>query len=281
MNWFWLLIISVFVVSFANILQKSLMKNDKSDPISYSIFFAFLLGVCNLVVALIYGFHIPALNISFIFLPMSALLWGVGTIFYFKSLQILESSEVVILSSGRSLITITASLLFLGEVFNVQKLLGTAIILISIFMVANIKKGFKFNRGLYYLLGMVLCFGMAVIFDVVNLRNFEPLSYLAIANFLIVIILLIIFPKSLKNWKGFAKPDFLKKMLPLGILSTSQAILYYFALAKGPASQIAPISQAQVIVTLLLAVILLKERDHLVKKALAAVLVTIGVILLR
>lgn len=48
----------------------------------------------------------------------------------------------------------------------------------------------------------------------------------------------------------------------------------------GPASQIAPINQAQVIVTVLLAIIVLKERDHLFRKVIAAILVTIGVILL-
>ncbi len=281
MSWFTLLIISVLVVSFANILQKSLMKNDKSDPISYAIFFAFLLGVCNLIVALFYGLHIPSFSMSLVSLPIAALLWGFGTIFYFKSLQLLESSEVIILSSSRSLITIIASLVFLGEVFNGQKLLGTIIILVSIFIVANIKKGFKFNKGLYYIFGMSLCYGMAIIFDVLNLRNFEPISYLAIVNFMIAIILLLIFPKSLLKWKGFVKPNFLKKMLPLGVLSTTQAILYYFALAKGPASQIAPISQTQVIITILLAVIILKERDNLLRKITAALLVMIGVFLLR
>jgi len=48
-----------------------------------------------------------------------------------------------------------------------------------------------------------------------------------------------------------------------------------------PASQIAAINQAQVIITVLLAVLLLKEKDNLLRKLIAAVLVTIGVILVR
>lgn len=281
MSWFFLILLSVLIVSFANILQKSLMKDDKSDPISYSIIFAFLLGLINLIVALISGFHFPSLNTTLIFFPIAAILWGVGTIFYFKALQLLESSEVTILASVRSVITIAASLLFLKESFNLQKLFGTVIVLLSIFIVTNLKHGIKFNKGIFYTFGMVLCYGLAVVFDVLNLRSTDPLSYLALVNILIGIILLLIFPKAIRQLKVLVNKNFLKKMLPLSVFSAAQAIAYYFALAKGPASQIAPIGQAQVIITILLAVVILKERDNLIRKIIAAILVMIGVILLR
>ena len=112
------------------------------------------------------------------------------------------------------------------------------------------------------------------------LKHFEPISYMAIGNFMIGFILLLIYPKALRQWRGFIKPAFLKKMLPLGILTSVQGIAYIFALTKGPASQIAPISQAQVIITVLLAVILLKERTNLFRKLIAAFLVMFGVHLL-
>lgn len=281
MSWFVLILLSVLIVSFANILQKILMRDDKSDPISYSIIFAFLLGVINFGVALIFGFHIPAINFNSIFLVGAALLWGVGTIFFFKALQLLESSEVTILSSFRSLVTIAGSLLFLHETFNSQKLIGVAIVLLSIFIVTNLKHGIKFNKGIYYTFGMTLFYGLAVVFDVVNLRYSDPLSYLAVVNILIAIILLLLFPKSVKKFKVFTNRSFLKKMLPMSVFSAAQAIAYYFALSKGPASQIAPIGQAQVIITIILAVIFLKEKDYLWRKVFAAILVTIGVILLH
>ena len=128
---------------------------------------------------------------------------------------------------------------------------------------------------------MVLFYGLAVVIDVVNLRATDPLSYLALVNILIGIILLVIFPKAIKLLKVATNKSFLKKMLPLSCFSAAQAIAYYFALAKGPASQIAPIGQAQVIITIILAVIILKERDNLFRKIIAAVLVMVGVFFLR
>lgn len=281
MSWFVLILLSTFIVSFANILQKSLMKDDKSDPISYSIIFAFLLGIINFIIALFFGFHFPVLSLSIIFFPIAAILWGLGTVLFFKALQLLESSEVTILASVRSLVTIAAALLFLGETFSMQKLLGTIIILVSIFIVTNLKGGIKFNKGIYYTFGMALFYGLAIACDVVNLRSIDPLSYLAIINILIGIILLMIFPKAILKMEVLKSKSFLKKMLTLGVFTSAQAIAYYFALAKGPASQIAPIGQSQVIITILLAVIILKERDNLLRKMVAAILVTIGVLLLR
>lgn len=70
-------------------------------------------------------------------------------------------------------------------------------------------------------------------------------------------------------------------MVPMSFFTAGQAIAYYFALAKGPASQIAPIGQSQVILTIILAAIILKEKDNLLRKILAGILVTIGVILLK
>lgn len=55
MNWLFLTLISVIVVSFAGIVQRVLMKGDKSNPYSYAIVFHILLGTTNLVLALVFG----------------------------------------------------------------------------------------------------------------------------------------------------------------------------------------------------------------------------------
>lgn len=66
---------------------------------------------------------------------------------------------------------------------------------------------------------MVLFYGLAVVIDVVNLRATDPLSYLALVNILIGIILLLLFPKAIKQLKIVSDKNFLKKMLPLSGLA--------------------------------------------------------------
>lgn len=282
MDWFLLTLLSVFVVSIANILQRVLMKDDKSNPYSYGVVFHLLLGVLNLIFAVLHGgFQIPSLSGNLAVLFLAAALWGGATIFLFKALQLAEASEVTILSSVRVVITILAAMIFLQESFSVQKVFGTIIILASILLVTNLKKGIRFNKGVIYTLGMALFSGLAIVADGFVVKSYDPVSYTTIVNFLIGFGLLVAYPKTLLEWSHFVQPKFLMKMLPLGIFSTIQGIAYLLALANGGnASQVGTIRQATVIVTVILAVILLNEKDNLARKLVAAVLVTIGVILL-
>lgn len=124
--------------------------------------------------------------------------------------------------------------------------------------------------------------GVGVVLDTYNVRSYDAVSYNVVINFLITLILLIYYPKTLKQLKSFSSRNFLYRMLPLGFFTSIQAIAYYLALGQGAnASQVGPILQAQVIVTVLLAALLLKERDFFLRKIIAALLVSIGVILMR
>lgn len=257
------------------------MKDDKSDPVAYSIVTTLLSGVISLAVAIFIGFQLPPLDINLIFYLVVSVLWGLGIILYFKAFQLLESSEVVILGSFRSLITIAVSIVFLSAAFTGQMLLGTILILGSIFLITNLKEGLKFNKGVLYAFAMAFFCGLAVVFDSVNLKNIDPISYLAIINFLIGILILLAFPKKIKQIKIFKDRTFLKKILLLCVFNTAQAVAYYFALSIGPAAQIAPIGQSQIIITIILGALILRERDHLARKIIAGILVMIGVLLLK
>lgn len=281
MDWLLLTLLSVFVVSIANILQKVLMKDEKSDPYSYALVFQFLIAILSLPIAMVQGFQIPIINSNLVFLVIAAALWGGTAVFLFKALQVMEASEVTILSSIRVVITIIASILFLQESFNVLNVLGTILILVSILLVTNLNKGIKFNKGIFYTLVMALFSGLAIVADGFNTKNYDAASYSTIVNFLTATILLIIYPKVLKQWNNYTKPNFLKMMLPLAVFSTIQGLAYLMALAVGGnTSQVGTIRQASIIVTVILAVIFLKERDYLGRKLIAAILVTCGVVLL-
>lgn len=281
MNWLLLTLFSVLVASVATILQRILMKGDKSNPYSYAIVFHFLLGFLNLGFALWYGSHFSLFSGNVFVLILASFLWGACSVFLFKALQLVEASEITIVSGLRVIVTIVASVVLLQEVFNVQKVFGAAIILVSTLLVVNIKDGFKFNKGLLYVLLMTIFAGLAIVADSVNVQHYDVLAYNTITNFLTGFIILAFWPKALREWRHFIQPNFLMKMLPLGIFSTAQGIMYLMALAYGGnTAQVGTIRQSSVIVTVLLAIIFLNERDNLGRKLIAAILVTFGVFLL-
>lgn len=258
------------------------MKGDKTDSYAYTIVFQSLLGILSIPIALVHGFYLPNLNILSLFFVLAAIFWGAATLFIFKAMQRLEASEVTILTTTGVIVTILISVIFLHETFGYQKVIGTVITFIAVFMVANLHKGFKFNKGIVFALLATTCAGIAIVLDGINVKHYDVISYSIIIDILIVLMFLTLRPNALNKWRQYVKPNFLKKMLPLGIFSAMQGFAYLFALqTPGVTAQVGAIRQSSVILTVILAMIFLKERDNIFKKAVAAILVTVGVMLLR
>lgn len=281
MNWFLLTLISVLSVSVANVLQRVLMKHDKSNPYSYAIIFHLLLAFLNFICVIIFHSRIDLFSGNFFLLLLASALWSVTSVFLFKALKLINVSEVTILSTTRIFVIILASILLLHESFSVQKILGTIIIFIATFLVTNQKGKMKFNNGVFYTLLMVLFGGIALVIDSFNVKSYDPIFYNTLQNLLSGFCLLIMAPRALKDWRHFLMPHFILRMLPLVLFSTIQGIAYLMALVTpGVTAQVGTIRQATVIVTVIFAMIFLSERNNLFLKLLAAILVTIGVMLL-
>ena len=282
MNWLFLTLLSVLFASVASILQRVLMKDDRSNPYLYAIVFHFLLGFLSLGLGLFYGVQFSLFSGDFLLLLLASGLWGATSIFLFKALQVVEASEATIVSSLKVLVTIVASVLFLHEVVSGQKILGALIIIVATLLVVNIKNGFKLNRGLVYVFAMALFAGLAIVVDSANVQEYDVITYNTFQNFLTGFIIFAFYPKGIQQWRHISQPSFLIKMLPLVVFSTVQGLLYLLALTQeGHTAEIGTIRQASTIVTVILAVIFLKERDNVWRKFLAVILVTLGVFLLQ
>ena len=95
------------------------------------------------------------------------------------------------------------------------------------------------------------------------------------------IILLTVFYKEIGNVKKLIFKEDFRIMLILAFFYSIQAVSYYLAYQKGaPISTLSTITKSAIVLTVILAAIFLKERTNLAIKGLAALMVTIGAILL-
>jgi transporter family protein len=215
---------------------------------------------------------------------IGAILYAAGTVFIFNSYKLLEASQIAIITSTNALITIFTALIFLNEPFTFQNLIGTILILSAIVLVNANKKGLTFNKGTMYAILFAICFGVALVNDKYILLNSgaSATSYTVIIFLLPTILLILTRPMAIKKMNRFLKPNILIKMLLFSGFYATSAIIFFIALNSGAtASQIAPINKSSVIVTVVLAAIFLGEKDRIFKKVIAAILVVIGVYLLR
>ncbi len=281
-TWLTFTLLAVFAFAFYYVLSRAFLKQKGSDAISYAVLFNIVCGSLLLILSINKGFDFPDIKRYALNLALMGVLYTASQIFIFKATKTIEASELIILSSTRVLWTIGAAMLFLGESFGPSKIIGTALILFSVVYVSYSKQRVKFAKGHVYAILAGLCLGLGFVNDAYILQNSDAYSYAAIAFIVPAIITVLVFPSSIEKIKKLLD---LKLLRNIGLLSifysvgiTSSYLAYQHG---GTASQIVPIGQSTVIVTVLLAALFIGERQHLIKKLIAAVLVSVGVLLLR
>ncbi len=284
MSWFLLALVSVVTVSIATLLERVLLKEDESDPVAYAIVFQFLLG------AIVFGFTIllhrftlpdfsPVTVARFLF---SAMLWAGSTVFGFHAIKRLSAAEVTILNSSTAVVAVILGIIFLRETVSIKMIVGTALVIGSILVVQSEKLAFQSRRGIAFALLSALCAGIAVVNDVIVLHNLEVFSYVSMMSFLPGIVLLTLFPKKFFVAKQLVLSPIMKGMGIFTFFYALQAVSYYLAYQNGALiSHLSPITKSSIILTVILSAVFLKERKQLLKKILASVIVTVGVLLLN
>ncbi len=277
-----LALISILTVSIATILERVLMKNDDSDPISYAIVFQFMLGSISLIFALFFGrFVFPSLSILGSRFILATFLWAGSTVFSFSAMKRLTAGEVTVLTTSSTVVSVVLGVLLLREPFSLRIFLGIVLILLSVWLVNSAKVSFASKQGVgFALLAATFC-GVAVVNDLVILKNYEAFSYTAVMSFLPGLALMFIFPGKAKKIRTMLKLQTLKVMSIFCFFYSIQAITYYLAFQAGaPVSLLSPLIKTSIILTVILGVIFLGERNNLLRKIVASLLVTIGAVFL-
>lgn len=282
MNWQILLTISTVTYSVSVLLQRLLLKNDKSDPIAYSIVFMLLTGALIGIYAVLKGFSTPNLVPLIPNLILMSVLYGAGNVFIFKALKVIDASEFTIVFASRALWTIIGAIIFLKESFSIQQVLGTVLIITSVILVSWKKQEFAFSKELIFSVLAALFLGLAFTNDAFIVNNFDVPSYLTLAFIIPSIMVWIIYPRSTAQMKPLLETKTLLKLVLLSVFYAISSITIFLAYQVGKnATQIAPLNQTATIITVVLSVIFLKERSDLLKKLIGAIISFIGVILIK
>lgn len=259
------------------------MKDEGSDPVAYTVVFLIILSVMTGVFAAYKGFVFPPISEYWFNFLLSAILYAVGAVSWFKALKHIESSEAAIIASFGSVVTIASAIIFLGDPFVLRQGIGVVLILLSIYLLNSIKGAFRFTAYSGWALLSTICYGLAATSDLYILSHgYDAVSFVPVMSIAPAILIVLLRPSVLKHGRVYLKSTFLKSMFFMTLFYSIQAISYYVAFENGGlASQISPISKSSIILTVLLAVIFLKERKNLQVKLLSASLVTFGVLLIK
>lgn len=282
MSWQLLTVLSVLFYSVNGLLHRMLMKDDTSDAYAQSVAFMGLVGLFALILLLFRGGLQSAfsLNQLLLFVPM-VYINAIAMIFTFKGIKLIDASEHTILLTSSKLWLIAGAILFLNENFSLQKFIGALAILLGVAVAEWRKKKFVFNHGAVYVLFAAMLFAIAEIICYFILRNFDATSLIVYSCFFSVTTLVIIKPGTIKKLSFYLKPKHAINIIVVSFNDTLATLFVFLAYQIGRnALQIGPLMATQTIVTVVLALIILKETDHMFQKIIGAVTVVVGTILL-
>lgn len=283
MNWQILAIISVFFFSIAVLVLKIILKG-KTDIVPYAVLFQCTTGTILGGVGLLFGdMSFPLLGPLVFNLVLLAIFYGVGNVFIFKSIQLLEASTYTIIFSTRVLFTMLASFLFLSERLTIYHIIGTTFILLGVLLVTlKSLTSFDFSspKGELFALLAAIFFGFELTNDRILLNSLHLYPYMFLSFILPSLLIALLYHQKIKNIKVFADKNIISKILLLSFIYGLASIAFFSALQKAPSSsQVAAVNVSQVVITVLLSIIFLKERDSFIKKIIGAVLSFIGLLL--
>lgn len=284
MSWQFLAIINVFFYASTVLLQRTVATSKNSDAKTTAVVFQLLTGAMVGLVGFLLGANFQ-LDLAGLWAPflLVLVLYAVGNLLIFKSLENTEASLFSIIFSTRAAVTALVAYLFLGEVLSSRNLWGLLFVLGGVLIVnlKNTKK--KSSSDIVIPLTIALIFGINNTVERALLQQLDLYGYVTIAFIIPALLLLFTYPSiSVLKQKltPYSQPKMIKNNLLMSALYAGSAVTFFTALQTAEtASQVTTINISSVVLTVILAAIFLKERDHLNKKLVAAVLTLIGLYL--
>ncbi len=279
MAWQLLTAVSVITFSISILLQRVLLHDDKSNPFAYAIVFEGMVGLLVGAYALVVGFQMPDFRALWFPILATCVLYGLGHIAYAHALQRVEASVFSILFGTRTFWIMLFGVTLFHEHLSMWQVVGSLLIFISICLVAERKGTVRLDRGVVLGLLTGLFIGLATAGWVYVSRKADVVTWTALSFIGPALVILIAQPRSVKHMSPLFQGKTLQKISLLAVLFSISSVTILEAFQSN-VSLVAPLHATTIIVTVLLAIVFLRERTRLRWKAAAALVCFMGVLLL-
>ena len=284
MNWLVLTGISVVFRSIYGLMTKILSNKLKVSAYTQAVLLP-LAAACIALLAspLLGGLSFDTTRVSIVAVILVVLGQGLGNIAYFEAIKNLTNSTAQITFSSILFFNTILSLLFLGLSLSILNLIGVMVLAIAVISVSAGKIVLN-KRGV---LTMLLA---AFLFAVFQLASAELSSQVSAATYLMIaytgaaaVVFAIkgrIVIKDLRNTTNYKEIVVIPMLTALPSVGNFLFAYYAYRSAPSPA-KVALLLTSQVVLTVFLSYIFLKEKDHLVRKVIASILVIVAAVLIK
>src|SRR3989344_4108549 len=196
MQWYILVVISAILISFSDILKKSILNKEHSAEFSttHSIIITLLLT------PFIYNLQLNMSNIVIVLLIIKSILLLASSLLFMKAIKHNQLSQIMPLKNLSPVFLLILAFALLNEHISTQKLLGVFMILVSGYLLEkeSLKKE-NILKNIYFILSMIFV-SISALLDkyLINYVNIYTLLYIP---FLLMTIFMIIIQFTI--YKGY------------------------------------------------------------------------------
>lgn len=270
------LVFATVFTQFFKIATKTLKKAG-----ALTILLQMTAGVVALLLCPLFEFKFPTDISVYIMLAISIVFYAITDRVNTTVRSGIEASTFSMLKQLSTTFMIFAGLVFFKEEFVLTKFIGAMLIIFSNVLIFYKKGKFEFNK--YLLLGVFanISFTIALFLDVNISDNFNLPFYVAL-TLIIPALLIMIFekikPSEIKD--EFIAGD--KKAILITAISWAIMIIANLrAYQLGNVTVIAPLCALTVMTNVIVGYIFLNEKDNLIRKIIAAILIIISILLIK
>ncbi|KEQ21829.1 multidrug DMT transporter permease [Paenibacillus tyrfis] len=221
---------------------------------------------------------------SLLFLILSGVTTGASWIFYFRALQLGNVNVVVPIDKSSTVLTMLFAIAILGESVTLLKMISMAVIGIGTYLMIQKQdveqSASKIRHSILYAGLSAFFAAITTILGKVGIDDVDSNVGTAIRTIVVLIMawLIVFATKKQGDLKKLDKKSWL--FITLSGLATGLSWLFYFrALQEGQASIVVPIDKLSIIVTIIFAYFVFKEKLSM-KACIGLILLTSGTLLL-
>ncbi len=253
------------------------MKNAAAQTVGIQ----FIASLSCLLFIPFFELRFPSNPLTYLFLILSCVFYAINNFMLASVRKNLEASAMDILKQSYTAAMTLAGFILLGEQITLFKVLGIMAIICGNVLLFWQRK--KTKKTKYVWLGLLAyaCNVAAGLIDVNSSKEFNLPIYVA---FIYIIPALFIFVSNrlhfadvINEYKRANK----KNLLITGICFSMQYLVLLIAYSMSEVSVVAPLASLSAVSNVAVGFLWLKERNHPIKKIIAATLAVIGVILIK
>lgn len=279
LKWIFILLYFFFNVTYSQ-LHKKLVQSTRRDT-ELTVLMELIGGVFVLLFIPFFPLKFPASPRPYLLLLLSCGFYAFSDRIKTTARRGLDVSTFSIIIQMMTVFTIVWGILFFREPVVAKKMIGAALILGANVLMLYRKGHFEFNRYVVYGLLAAVAMSLGIIIGVDVSSEFSLPICVALQVFIPGAILMAGGRKGPRDLAAAFREVSSWQMIVVGICWSMQSFVTLLAYRHGSVTSTAPILACSTIINVFAAYFILKERESLPKKILAACIAVFGILLIR